>query len=255
MPSCSAARMISVPAGTVTSLPSIVSVTSVSGVRPPPPRAPRAAGIVRAGRAPRTPREKCLRLESITAAAPSASAQNARNMMCRPMSRITGRSSVAAVAVGDPAEDALRPPRPLAARRALPARLVGVEARHPLRGVDHAVRVVQDHHGPRPEQRAGRGHRLVVERRVDVVGGEQRRRRAPGRPGLEGPTAEDPAGDVLQEDPERRAERELVVARTLDLAADREELRARRLLGARARGTTRARAGRCRGRTSASPRC
>ena len=36
---------------------------------------------------------KCFRLESITAAAPSASAQKARNMMCFPMSRITGRSS------------------------------------------------------------------------------------------------------------------------------------------------------------------
>ena len=132
-----------------------------------------------------------------------------------------------AVPVGDPPEHPLRPPGPLAARRALAARLVRVEAGHPLGRVDHTVGVVEDHHRPGPEQRAGRRHGLVVERRVDVLGGEQRRRGPAGRPCLQRAPVQHPAGDVLQEDPERRPERELVVARALDLAGDREELRAR----------------------------
>ncbi len=91
----------------------------------------------------------------------------------------------ASVAVLDAAQDPLGPPRALAARRALAAGLVRVELEQPARGLDDAVRLIHDHARPGTEQRARRRDRLEVQPDVDVLGGEHRRGRTAGGPRLQ----------------------------------------------------------------------
>src|SRR5262249_51973992 len=76
---------------------------------------------------------------------------------------------LAALAVLEPLEDADHPERPFPAGRALAARLVLVELGPPQRGPDHAGGLVEDLQRPGAEQRPGRGHRLEVERDVEVL--------------------------------------------------------------------------------------
>src|SRR2546421_12773798 len=67
----------------------------------------------------------------------------------------------------DPLVHADRPVAADPARRALPARLVGVELQQPVRGTDDAVAVVHDDHATRSTHRARGGERLHVSGRVE----------------------------------------------------------------------------------------
>ena len=85
-------------------------------------------------------------------------------------------------------------------------------------------------HAPVPKQRARCRDRLEVEAHVEVLGREHRRGRSAGRPCLQRAAVEHAAGVLLEQDAERRPERQLVVAGPLHLARDREHLRAGCLL-------------------------
>ncbi len=124
------------------------------------------------------------------------------------------------------------PARSLAARRALAARLVHVELRRPQRELHHAAAVVDDDERRGAEERARGLDRVVVERRVELVGRQRGHGRAAGDDALQLPSVRNAAGDVVHELPHRSAEHELVVARPLDVAGDREDGRARRRLRA-----------------------
>ena len=165
--------MISVPLGTVSSLPSMVSVHGVLrgvgliraprrvqlatlGQRPgpahprcrptrrwPPSRTgarPRAGGHRPSRTCSSYSSRKYLIEESIGETAPSASAQNDLNSMFWPTSCRSGRCPPSRPGPRSmPPQDPGHPPRALAARRALAAGLVGVELREPERGLDDAV--------------------------------------------------------------------------------------------------------------------
>src|SRR5207244_562087 len=83
------------------------------------------------------------------------------------------------------------------------------------------------------EQGPGLGYRFEVQADVGVFGCQEGRRGTTRSPGLQGLAVPDPPRPFEQY-LERRAERKLVVARLIDLAADREDLRPGRLLGAEA---------------------
>ena len=85
---------------------------------------------------------------------------------------------------------------------------------------------------PGAQQGAGLGDRLVVQMHVDVLRGQQGGGRTTRGEGLQRLTAEDAAADLLEQHAERGTHGQLVVAWPLNLAADREHLRAGRLLGA-----------------------
>ena len=87
-----------------------------------------------------------------------------------------------AAAVLDLLEDLGQPLRPDSARRALPARLVLVELRHPHGELHHAAAVVDHDHGGRADGRAGGDERVEVER--DAVAPRRRSgSRSRSRPG------------------------------------------------------------------------
>ena len=74
-----------------------------------------------------------------------------------------------------------------------------------------------------------------VHLRVDVVGREHRRRRAARDDRLQRPPARDAAADVVDQLPHRDPVRKLVVAGVRDVAREREDARARRVLDAELR--------------------
>ena len=135
-------------------------------------------------------------------------------------------------AVVDLPQDLHHPARTLAARRALPAGLVHVELRHAQPQLHHAAAVVDRDHRARTEQRPRRSERVEVERRVDLVGGQHRNRRASWDDRLQLASARDPAADVVDQLAQRRPVRELVVASLHDVAAERDHARAGRVLDA-----------------------
>src|SRR5438105_5438351 len=82
-----------------------------------------------------------------------------------------------AVTLFDARQQLHEPARALAARCALPARLVHIELRRAQRELHHAAAVV-DHDDRRgAEERARRTNRVVVKRRVELVWCEDRNRR------------------------------------------------------------------------------
>ena len=84
------------------------------------------------------------------------------------------------------------------------------------------------------EHRPGRGHRLVVQRDVQVLFGEQRGGGAAWRPELQPVPGPDPAGQAEQL-AQRGAERRLVLAGRRDVPGQREDPESLRLLGAERR--------------------
>ena len=131
-----------------------------------------------------------------------------------------------------PLEHLHRPVGALAARGALPARLVVVEARRAQRQLGDRDRVVGDDDRPRAEHRARVGHRLEAVGEVELGRGQDRRRGAAREPCLDlapvGRAAGEPVDQLAGGDPEL----DLVVAGPLHAARDRDDLGAGRLLGA-----------------------
>src|SRR5206468_822443 len=122
-------------------------------------------------------------------------------------------------------EDRLHPVRPLAAGRALAARLVGEELGQAPDGVDDADRLVEDDDAGRAEHRAGLGDVVEGERKVDLARGEHRRRGAARDDRLQLAVAGDAAAVLVNELLEVHAHGELVDARLLHVAGDAVELR------------------------------
>ena len=147
-----------------------------------------------------------------------------------------------AFAVLDPREDLEQPVAAFAARRALAARLVLVEVQQVLRRPHHAGGLVHDDDARRAQHRSGLGH--VVEGRGDVelIGQQDRHRRAAGDDRLELVAVADAAGELRS----KISSRSVVfidaskVPGLLHVAADAEQLRAAVLLGAERREPLRA---------------
>ena len=141
----------------------------------------------------------------------------------------------AAVAVDDAGEDLLEPAGALAARRALAARLPGEEAHDAVAGL-HGVGVLVHHDdGAGAEHRAGLADGAGLEREVEVLLVEPRRRRAAGDERLERLAAADAAAverrlDEVAEGGD--AELDLEHAGLLHVARHREQARAAARLGA-----------------------
>src|SRR5581483_5611002 len=124
----------------------------------------------------------------------------------------------------DPAKDLVEPVGALAAGRALPARLVAVEVQQVLGQPDHAGRLVHDDDGRRPEERARLLHPVEARRNVQLLGQQDRHRRAAGNDRLQRVPLPHAAGVVLDERPERHVHRRLVDAGPPDVAADAVQL-------------------------------
>ncbi len=131
-----------------------------------------------------------------------------------------------ALPVLEPAQHLDQPVRALPAGGALAARLVLVELGPAQHRADDAGRVVEDLQRPGAEHRTGRADGLEVERDVEVLGGEQRGRRAARRPELQLVPAPDAAGHVEQL-AQRDAERGLVLARPVRRARTARRARSR----------------------------
>ena len=119
-----------------------------------------------------------------------------------------------ALALLEPREHLHQPPGALAARRALAAGLVLVELRPAQHRAHHAGGLVEDLQRLGAEHRAGGADALVVERHVEVLGGQDRRRGAARGPELQLVARADAAGEVEQL-AQRDAERGLVLAGAL----------------------------------------
>src|SRR5690606_5205621 len=213
MPICSAARITSVPFGTATSTSSMVKVTVSAwatsadafgvvvvmlGPFLPTPlqrRAAPGAGCVLEQRGCRRVEGAALpgdvRLELLAEELDAgrdgrrrAVAERAERAAQDVVADVHERVEVLerALAVLDAVQHELHPVGALAARRALAAGLVRVELRPPRDRAHHARRLVEDLQRARAEHRPGLADRLVVERHVEVLLGEQRGRGAAGRP-------------------------------------------------------------------------
>ena len=138
---------------------------------------------------------------------------------------------LAAAGAGDDAiDDPVHPAHAVAARRALAARLVVVEADQHLEQAHHARPLGDDHHPAGAQARAGRDEAGVVERqRRDLGGGQHLGRDAAGDDALELLAAEHAAAVLVQELRERVAVLDLVDAGPLHVARDRDQLRSRAL--------------------------
>src|SRR5437763_4799174 len=128
-------------------------------------------------------------------------------------------------------EDLNHPVRALPARRALAAGLVRVELRPAKYRADDAGRLVEDLQRLGAEHRPRRTDGLVVECDIEVLGGEDRRRRAAWRPELQPVAFAHTAGEV-QQLAQRHPEWRLVLSGFGHVARQRVEREARRLLTA-----------------------
>ena len=245
MPSCSAARMISVPLGTATSMPSMVSGDEV--VAAAAPASPAAVGVVTVIRRSRSvlgrssvarpgrtgSRRASMYCEVLVAevlerrgdglVAPSPRAQNDRPRMLSQVSSSVSRSSSRALAGLEPLQDLHQPVGALAARACTCRRTRARRTRSTEYAATTQVGLVED------LQRAwcrasspAAADALEVQRDVEVLGGEQRRRRAARRPELQLVAGAHAAGQ-LEQLAQRDAQRRLVLAR-----AGRRGRRARR---------------------------
>src|SRR6185369_13052083 len=129
-----------------------------------------------------------------------------------------------ALARDDAVDDLVQPPHALAARRALAARLVMVEADEHLQQADHARAFGDDDHAARAEARAGAGDARVVElQRLDLGSGQHLGRDAAGDDALELAAGDDAAAVLVNELRERVAVLDLVDAGLLHMARDRDQ--------------------------------
>src|SRR5215211_1538202 len=192
VPSCSAARITSVPGGTSSSWPSMVtfSVVGVSFIEwllvgsdgHTRPREGAAAADVLVE----------LVAEELQGGDDRAGGPVAEGAERAPEDRVAdvleGVHVLGAALAGlQPAEDLAHPVGALPAGGALAAGLVGVELGEVEAGPDDADVLGEDHHRGRAEQAAGAGDALEVHRGVEVVGGQHRGRGPARGPGLEGP--------------------------------------------------------------------
>mmetsp|Transcript_9730 Transcript_9730/g.39603 ORF Transcript_9730/g.39603 Transcript_9730/m.39603 type:complete len:528 (-) Transcript_9730:20-1603(-) len=131
-------------------------------------------------------------------------------------------------------EQLLEPRRALAARRALPARLVAVEVREAADGGDHVDRLVHDGDRRRAEARATRLQVVEVHERFGaLVDGQHGHRRAAWDDGLEVlPAAADAAAVLVDELAHRDGHFFLDDDRVVDVARDGEQLGAGVVLAA-----------------------
>src|SRR5689334_748521 len=255
IPSSSAARMTSVPFGTVISNPSMVTVTpSVTGAAAgslvckvidvvslavrraggapagatASPGAPEQRGSGRVERAAAlllvlevlVPEVLDRRLDRADRAVAERAERPPEDVVADVQQLL--QVFLAALAVFQPVQHPDHPERPLPAGRALAARLVLVELGPPQSGTHHASGFVENLQRPGAEQRPGRGHPLEVERHVEVLVDEDRGGRPAGRPELQPVAGPDPAREV-QQFAQRDAERGLVLARGGDVPAERED--------------------------------
>src|SRR5579863_4050582 len=250
IPSSSAARITSMPLGTLISKPSMVTVTRCStGARAPasvcavirsltsvgPYR--RGGGIERAAAALEVLDE--LVPEVLDGGHHGADRAVAERAERAPEDVVTDVEQLVQVRIGahapvQPVEDADHPVGPLPARGALAAGLVLVELGPPERGADHAGGVVEDLQRPGAEHGARRADALEVQRHVEVLVGEDRRGRPAGRPELQRVPGPDTAGQV-EEFPQGDAEWRLVLARRGHVPGQREDAEPLGLLGAQRR--------------------
>src|SRR5664279_3548990 len=138
-----------------------------------------------------------------------------------------------ALAGDDAVDDLVQPAHAFAARRALAARLVVIEANEHLQQADHARAFGDDDHAARAETRACRDQAGVIEReQLDLGGGEHLGRDAAGDDALELLAAEHAAAVLVDELRERVAVFDFVHAGPRHVSRDRDQLRARALRGA-----------------------
>src|SRR6266496_3841674 len=204
-PSSSAARITSVPLGTVISNPSMVTVTPpVTGASAPDSFVSVMSLPSEQGGGGRVERAAALLLvlEVLVPEVLDRGGDRADRAVAerteRPAEDVVAdvqqllQVFLAALAVLQPVEHADHPERPLPAGRALAARLVLVELGPPQGGPDHAGGFVEDLQRPGAEQRPGRSHRFEVERHVEVLVGEDRGGRPAGGPELQPVPGPDP---------------------------------------------------------------
>src|SRR6201987_778537 len=222
MPRVSAARMISVPFGTLITNPSMVTVTDcvvVCTVIELPIRPQRGGRRVERAAA------FLLVLDDLVAEILDGGGKRHRHGVAERAERaaddvhahVEDRFQVlaGALALLDPLARPHQPPGALPAWRALAAGLVLVEPGPPQRCPHDAGGLVEDLQRAGAEHRPGRRHRLEVQRHVQVRIGQQRRRRPARGPELQPVAAAGPAGQVEQL-AQRDAERRLVLARMGD---------------------------------------
>ncbi len=130
---------------------------------------------------------------------------------------------LAALSVHDPVRHLVDPAGGLAAGRALPARLVRVEARHHHQGLRDRDRLVHHDHARGADHGAGRLEAVGVHAHVDLVGGEDRGRRAAGHHRLQAPPVADAAAVVVDERAQGHRHRRLHHARLHHVARHRVE--------------------------------
>ena len=153
------------------------------------------------------------------------------------------------------AQDRGHPACPLAARRALAARLVLVELRDADAELHHADAVVDADDPGRAHRRAGGGERVEVVADVDLVAREDHRGRPAGDDRLQLPAVGDAAAELLDDRAQRHPVLDLVVAAVDHVAGDRDDARAGRVLDAELRVLRRRPARRSAAPSSSSRRC
>src|SRR5215217_4776823 len=237
VPSCSAARITSVPGGTSSSWPSMVTFTVVglSGI-----------GLLVGANGDARPREGAAAAADVLVELVAEELQSGDDGAGRPVAEgaegapedrvadvLQGVHVVGlALARLEAAEDLAHPVGALPAGGALAAGLMGVELGEVQARPDHADVLGEDHHRGRAEQAAGAGDALEVHRGVQVVAGQHRGGAPPWGPGLEGLAVAHAAGRAHDDLAGGHAEGELEVPRVDDVAGDAEQLGAGRLLRA-----------------------
>src|SRR5918994_2118943 len=237
VPSCSAARITSVPGGTSSSWPSMVifTVVGLSAMR-----------LLVGANGDARPREGAAAAADVLVELVAEELQGGDDRAGRPVAEgaegapedrvadvLEGVHVVGlALAALQAAQDLAHPVGALPAGGALAARLVGVEFGEVQARPDHADVLGEDHHRGRAEQAAGALDALEVHRGVEVVGGQHRGRGPAGGPGLQLLAVAHPAGRAHDHLAGGHAQGELEVAGVDDVAGDAEQLGAGRLLRA-----------------------
>src|SRR5215467_12598993 len=213
MPSSSAARITSMPLGTVISKPSMVTVTRCStGASAPASvtviRSLTSVGPDRGGGRVERAAAALEVLDELVPEVLDGGHHRADRAVAERAERAPGdvvadvqqlvQVLLGALAPVQPIQDPGHPVGPLAARGAFPAGLVLVELGPPEGGADHAGGLVKDLQRPGAEHGPGRTDAFEVERDVEVLVGEDRRGRPAGRPELQGVAGPHAAGQVEQ---------------------------------------------------------
>src|SRR3984885_1343103 len=249
MPTNSAARITRVPLGTLVSMPSMVNVT-ISGRLTPSPVCGLAASetlVIRVSCLSVRSQHGVSRVERTSASfdvgdvlvakerdggrhrAGRTIAQRAERL---PQDRVGDIPQLVEILQGalagfQPFVDLVQPEGAFPARRALPARLVLVELSPAPHRTYHTGGLVEDLQRLGAQHRARRAHALVVQRHVEVLVGEQRRRGSARRPELELMPGAHPTR-VSEQLAQRDSQRGLILARAGDVSGQRIQREARR---------------------------